>query len=103
MRILKLLKLAPLVLGLNCAFGTIRPITKATDENTRQVRTVWHQPGLSWHNSPWFRPEDLTTPMRVVIAIDTQACIMDERDVNEPLPLAFYSCPGQWRIARAVR
>lgn len=102
MRILKLLKLAPLVLGISCATGTIRPVTKSTDANTRLVKTVWHQPGTSWGNSPWFRPEDLTLPMRVVISVNDQACIMDD-DVNEPRALEYYTCPGQWRNARAMR
>lgn len=98
MRILKLLKLAPLVLGISCATGTIRPVTKATDANTRIVKRIWYSPGIYWLNSGWDRG-DLTTPVRVVISQNNEACITDD-SVDEPSINGYYSCPAQWRVYR---
>lgn len=99
MRLPKLVSLALLVLS--CSRGMVITPPRATDVNTQLVREVWHSPGYLWARSKWYRAEeDLTTPARVVISTQDQACIMDN-NVNEPLPQEYYTCPtGKWRRGR---
>lgn len=98
MRILKLLKLAPLVTLVQCAHGVITPRPRAGDLNTQLTQAVWYPNPITWRSSPWFR-EDLITPARVVISKSNQACIMDN-NVNEPREGEYYTCPGKWRYPR---
>lgn len=100
MRILKLLKIAPLIALVQCTHGPLAQRPRAGDVNTQLTQTVWYPNPVTWHNSPWFRPEsDLTTPARVVISKSNQACIMDN-NVNEPREGEYYTCPGKWRYPR---
>jgi len=107
MRILKILKLAPLVaLVLGCS-GTVRPMARPGTANGKLVKVLWPSVDTtpltveSWQRSPWYRFQtDVITPSRVVISIDNYACIMRDGDVSDPRPGQTFICQDQWRMAR---
>lgn len=101
MRILNILKLAPLITLAQCVHGPVAQRPRAGDFNTQLTQVVWYPNGMTWRSSAWYRAEDdLATPARVVISKGNQACIMDN-SVTEPREGEYYTCPGKWRYPRA--
>jgi hypothetical protein len=107
MRILKILKLAPLVtLVLSCTSpGVLTP--RPGSPNGKIVQVLWPSvdtPPLTaeaWQRSPWYRMEsDMVTPSRVVISMDNYACVMRDGDVSSPMKGYTFICQDQWRMPR---
>jgi hypothetical protein len=92
-----------LLIGLACARGPRPEPVHATDRNARLVyRVLWFGSREQWINTPWYRMNEdmIEWPHRVVISVDGAACLMDDRDVNEPQPENYFACKGTWRLRR---
>jgi len=103
MRILKILKLAPLVtLALSCATGAIsRP--RAGEADVKRVdRSYEFASEYRWRNSGYYRIDDPpgSWPWFIVISGNT-ACPSWDHEVYVPVPGDYYHCKTSWRIWRA--
>jgi hypothetical protein len=96
-------RLLALILAAACASGRIPPPVRAADPGAKLVAVYWEGPNpAAWRRSPWYRVEsDVVTPLRIVIANDGFACLL-EPGTDEPRRGEYFVCPIAWRAPRGV-
>lgn len=99
------MKLSELLIVLSlasCATGNIPPVVKSTDSNSRLVSRVIEFVSPSyWRQSGYYRPQDdITTPVKLILAGDHTACPVFEIEVYPVRTGEFYICKLKWRIRR---
>jgi hypothetical protein len=55
---------------------------------------------MNWQSSPWYRPGNVGTPAKLVLAGDGTVCAVYQQEIEQTRPGDVYTCKTDWIIPR---